>query len=230
MHFKYLAKVLCIFRSGIRKPNTTYDLMNLGTAKQMLVAMRFKGEIGGMNQVPGRDGAEQTRWAALEVHNQLQIQRPNLDEGRVEKEADKPGPDQLPLILKAQGLMRLELRPPVLDPDEPPLKPSGEKVAEILSKNEQMQQSFDDIIDCLISDILWGSNEAFRVESVLDMKLDAIIEQSVEEYAERTVQARILKSTLYSVCLLLQYLLQSCSRGGRGTVEDIVTFYSKSEQ
>ena len=44
--FKYLAKVLCIFQEGICKPNTMSDLINLGTAKQMLVAMKFKGGIG----------------------------------------------------------------------------------------------------------------------------------------------------------------------------------------
>ena len=204
--FKYLAKVLCIFQEGICKPNTTSDLINLGTAKQMLVAMKFKGEIGGIDNVPGRDGAEQRRWSALSVHNRLQLQRPNLDEGGAEKQDNTPGPDQLPLILKAQGLMQLELRPPVLDPDEPPPKPSGEKMAEILGKTQQMQQSFDSIIDRLIDDILWGSDDGSGVDSVLELKLDSIIEQSVEDYAEKTVtqilarfvNKRVSKQTYFS--------------------------------
>ena len=80
VEFKYTAKVLCIFRDGIQLPNTTSDLMNMGTAKQMLVAMKFsKAEgLGAHAAVPGRDGGENKRWAALAVHNQLQLARPVL--------------------------------------------------------------------------------------------------------------------------------------------------------
>ena len=82
LEFKYTANVLCIFRDGIRNANTTSDLINIGTTKQMLVAMRFLGgcsEVGGNEQVPGRDGGENRRWAALAIHNSLQLQRRAVD-------------------------------------------------------------------------------------------------------------------------------------------------------
>jgi hypothetical protein len=158
VEFKYTAKVLCIHRTGIVKPNTTADLINLGVAKQMLVAMKCEENdaFGGHKMVPGRDGAENKRWAALKVHNDIQICRPALKSDTTKEQEFKPGPDQLPLIIKAQELMNLELQPPILDPEEPPEPPSGEKIAAILSKKKVMQDSFDQIIDRLIDDILWG--------------------------------------------------------------------------
>ena len=58
----------------------------------------------------------------------------------------------------------------------------------------------------------WRAAEALQVGHLRDCRShllagyggpgkDAIIEQSVEEYAERTVQARILKSTLIVIFL-----------------------------
>jgi hypothetical protein len=162
LEFKYTANVLCIFRDGIRNANTTSDLINIGTAKQMLVAMQFLGgdsEVGGNEQVPGRDGGENRRWAALAIHNSLQLQRGAVDGNKEGGKAHKPGPGQLPKILKALGLMSKELRPPIIDPLEPPAKPTGEKMAEILGKTKKMQAAFDQIIDRLVEDILWGSEE-----------------------------------------------------------------------
>jgi len=221
VEFKYTAKVLCIFRDGIRLPNTTADLMNQGTAKQMLVAMQFSNqlEIGGYNVVPGRDGAENKRWAALAIHNTMQLGRAPVDGDTKKKEEHKPGPDQLPRILKAQEFMELELRPPIIDPDEPPPKPTGAKIAEILGKTKKMQTAFDQILDRLIDAILFGDsanwschsqlptgdtckhpNDSSATEcsfckvprppeegqSVLDIKLDFIIEQTVNQWARKT--------------------------------------------
>ena len=109
MEFKYLARVLCIYRDGIQKPNTTADLINLGTAKQMLVAMQFGGsDLGKHEEIPGRDGAENARWAALHVHNELQRDKGPIDlQGGGGQEEYKPKQDQLPRILKAMGLMQV---------------------------------------------------------------------------------------------------------------------------
>jgi hypothetical protein len=169
--FNYTAKVLCIFRDGIRLPNTTSDLINLGTAKQMLVAMQFRGIESGKSYVPGRDGAENRRWAALSVHNSLQLGRGPIDDQKSSKGEHKAGPEQLPLILKAMGLMSQELNPPVIDPEEPPPKPTGEKIAEILGKTKKMETAFDQIIDRLIDDILWGSDADWTCGKSLSVPL-----------------------------------------------------------
>ena len=160
------------------------------------------------------------------MHNQLQLARPVLGGERQRGGDHKPGPDQLPRILKAQALMQLELKPPVIDPDEPPPKPTGEKITEILKKKNVMQDNFDRIIDRLIDDILWGSTQDGKMgqdwtcsallqtgdvcarsnaaaaarcsyckaarpanASILDIKLDHIIHQTVSEYARTTVAA-----------------------------------------
>lgn len=110
VEFRYTAKVLCIFRDGIRLPNTTSDLINMGTAKQMFVAFRYSksAELGGHDLVPGRDGGENKRWSALAVHNELSRALGPVDSGGKRHDSDhKPGPDQLPNILKAQALMQV---------------------------------------------------------------------------------------------------------------------------
>jgi len=110
VEFRYTAKVLCIFRDGIRLPNTTSDLINMGTAKQMFAAFRFSksAELGGHDVVPGRDGGENKRWSALSVHNELSRALGPVDGGGKHHDSEhKPGPDQLPNILKAQALMQV---------------------------------------------------------------------------------------------------------------------------
>jgi len=115
--------------------------------------------------------------------------------------------------------MTLELRPPIIDPDEPPPKPTGAKIAEILGKTKKMQTAFDQILDRLIDAILFGDsadwschsqlptgdtckhpNDSSATEcsfckvprppeegqSVLDIKLDFIIDQTVNQWARKT--------------------------------------------
>lgn len=116
--------------------------------------------------------------------------------------------------------MQLELRPPILDPEEPPPKPTGEKVAEILDKKKKMQVAFDQIIDRLIDTILFGDDDDWECEatlptgdrcgrmnsddsyscsfckapkpageSILDIKLDLIIDQTVNDFAHATCES-----------------------------------------
>lgn len=65
VQFKYAAKCMVIFMPGLQKPLTSADLVNRGAGLQS-----FMGLLG-QHEVSGRDGGENLKWMALEVHNQL---------------------------------------------------------------------------------------------------------------------------------------------------------------
>lgn len=122
----------------------------------------------------------------------------------------------LPKILKAIQIVKLELSPPDVpgqDPLQKPAKPTGAKRAELVRKIDSMQKSFDQvrsqscgrmhvlrqtviwvraeqIVDDMIDNVLYGGKnlQGIRSEGVVDVLLDRIFEASAAKFAKKEIK------------------------------------------
>jgi len=136
--------------------------------------------------VAGRDGLENERWRALEVHNTLvdPIEKQNR-KGEKNKAVKI---EQLPRIYRAIQIVKFELNPPEKGEDgEGPEKPTGAKRAELVKKINTMQDAFDTIISQLIERVLWGGGGGDDDDDngLVDLLLDGISTVAAARFARK---------------------------------------------
>ncbi|KAJ1492756.1 hypothetical protein T484DRAFT_1770346 [Baffinella frigidus] len=183
-------KCMVIFMPGLQKPLTSADLVNRGAGLQS-----FMGLLG-LHEVQGREGKENDRWRALEVHNELanpvDAKKHAFDDGEDHSDFDvkelakivqSANRTELAKIVQAQGIVRKELRP-VAIPGETVLKPTGDKREALVNKINSMQEDFEEMAEGLIGEIMWGTSDN---PGIVDVLLDKIIDRSVQAFAHSAV-------------------------------------------
>jgi len=201
--FHYLAKVLVIHQENIKAPLTTSDLINRGAAFQ-----QFMGLLN-YHEIPGREGKENQRWQALEIHNRLLSP---LDAKKEKSGARAIDVSQLPRIFMAIAYVKQELRPRRVG-DEEVNRPTGTKREALVRKIASLQDSFDEIISSLVDNILWGvedddddeeeeehdEDEGHSVKGIIDLHLEQIMDETISLYAQQTctrLSDRMKKSSM----------------------------------
>eukprot|EP00960_Hanusia_phi_P047852 758619-Hanusia_phi.AAC.2 len=185
--FHYLAKVLVIHQENIKAPLTTSDLINRGAAFQ-----QFMGLLN-YHEVPGREGKENQRWQALEIHNRLLSP---LEAKKEKSHVRAIDVSQLPRIFMAITYVKQELRPRSIG-DEEVQRPTGTKREALARKIASLQESFDQIIASLVDNILWGVDDdddedeneneiGGGLKGIVDLHLEQIMDETIRLYALET--------------------------------------------
>jgi len=188
--FKYCAKVLVVFmqRKTFQDPLSSADLVNRGAALQ-----QFMGMLSKHKQPEYENWKENEKWKALAIHHDM-VEPLTKSGGRAAKGSrEMLDETNLPKILKAIQIVKLELSPPDVpgqDPLQKPAKPTGAKRAELVRKIDSMQKSFDQIVDDMIDNVLYGGKnlQGIRSEGVVDVLLDRIFEASAAKFAKKEIK------------------------------------------
>jgi len=188
VEFKYTAKVLVIFmrRATFQNPFSSADLVNRGAALQQIMGLLDKDEAA------LEDWKEHERWRALAIHHNMANPLEKHSSGHKKGGQEVLDERNLTKILKAVGIVRLELNPPdPVDETAPkPAKPTGDKRAELVKKIDDMNMGFEKIVDNVIDRVLWGGKALAgeRMQGVVDILLDKMCDASASKFAKEEIK------------------------------------------